>query len=180
MPRCPTVKILNGRPGMRMMIAVCAAALASGPLAAQTYKWVDERGVTNYGEKPPPGRPAQAIDTQPGGTIESGGVPQKMQESDIRRREDAAAAPPPQVVPVPLEIPVRGMAFDTFIRLQRGMTEGELLLRAGAPDHATVENFRYDVVKSFYYYPTVGNPFLTVVTLRGGRIAEIERTRKTY
>jgi hypothetical protein len=72
------------------------------------------------------------------------------------------------------------MDFTTFTRLQRGMSEGELFLRAGKPDHESVENFRNFVVKSLYYYPTVANPYITVVTLRGGRIAEIERTRKTF
>lgn len=71
----------------------------------------------------------------------------------------------------------RGMDFDTYIRLNRGMTEGELVLRAGPPDYAAVENLA-GIVKSFYYYPTAGDPFLTVVTLRGGRIDQIERTKK--
>jgi ketosteroid isomerase-like protein len=74
--------------------------------------------------------------------------------------------------------PVRGMDFDVFIRLERGMTEGELLVRAGPPDHVAVEGFRDDVVKTFYYLPTVANPFTTVVTLRGGRIVQLERIRK--
>ncbi|MDH5537381.1 MAG: hypothetical protein OEZ08_17655, partial [Betaproteobacteria bacterium] len=65
----------------------------------------------------------------------------------------------------------------TFIRLQRGMTEGELILRSGRPDHESVENFRHDIVKSYYYYPTLANPFITTVTLRGGRIADIERVK---
>ena len=73
--------------------------------------------------------------------------------------------------------PVRGMDFDTYIRLDRGMTEGELVMRAGPPDYAALENLA-GIVKSFYYYPTASDPFLTVVTLRGGRIDHIERTRK--
>ena len=80
----------------------------------------------------------------------------------------ALAQPAPQV---------RGMDFDTYIRLNRGMTEGELVLRAGPPDYAALENLA-GIVKSFYYYPTTSDPFLTVVTLRGGRIDHIERTRK--
>ena len=36
---------------------------ASSP--AQMYKWVDERGVTHYSEKPPPGRKAQQIQSAP-------------------------------------------------------------------------------------------------------------------
>ena len=60
------------------------------------------------------------------------------------------------------------------------MVEGELMLRAGKPDQETVDNFRGDIVKTWTYFPTSANPFLTVVTLRGGRIANLERNRKTY
>jgi len=35
-------------------------------------------------------------------------------------------------------------------------------------------------MKTYYYFPTVANPWITVVTLRGGRIANIERTKKTF
>jgi len=71
----------------------------------------------------------------------------------------------------------RGMAFDVYIRLEHGMTEGELVLRAGRPDHQSFDNPR-DGVKTFYYYPTPANPHLTTVTLRSGRIANIERIRR--
>ena len=70
------------------------------------------------------------------------------------------------------------MGFDIYIRLQRGMSEGELLSRAGAPDHVAVEGFSPHVSKSFYYYPTTSDPFITVVTVQGGRISNIERTKK--
>jgi hypothetical protein len=53
-------------------------------------------------------------------------------------------------------------------------------LRAGRPDFESVENFRHDVVKSYYYYPTAADPFITVVSVRGGRIAHIERNRKMH
>lgn len=72
------------------------------------------------------------------------------------------------------------MDFNTFARLQRGMSEGELLQRAGQPDQVAVENFRNDVLKSYYYFPTRADPFIAVVMVRGGRIHDIERTRKTY
>lgn len=162
---------------MTRLIALCIVTLASGPLAAQAYKWVDEHGVTNYGEKPPANRPAKAVDTQPGGTLESGNLQQKKFEADLR---NAAAAPAAAAPAPPAAAPVRGMGFDTYIRLQRGMSEGELMLRAGRPDHESVENFRHDIVKSYYYYPTLSDPFITVVTVRGGRIANIERTRKAF
>ena len=92
----------------------------------------------------------------------------------------AAIAPPPPGAIASPDKPVRGMEFATFIYLQRGMSEGEVLLRAGRPDHESVENFRNYVVKSLYYYPTIANPFITIVTVRGGRVADIDRTRKTF
>jgi hypothetical protein len=110
--------------------------------------------------------------------LESGSLQQKKFEADLRGSVSVAPAPVPAVAAA--EVPARGMGFDTYIRLQRGMSEGELILRAGKPDHESVENFRHDIVKSYYYYPTLSDPFITVVTVRGGRIANIERTRKAY
>ena len=72
----------------------------------------------------------------------------------------------------------RGMAFDVYIRLEHGMTEGELVLRAGRPDHHAVDNLR-EGLKSYYYFPTTANPVLTTVSLRSGRIVNIERERKS-
>ena len=74
----------------------------------------------------------------------------------------------------------RGLDFDVYIRLQNGMSEGELQLRAGKPDSESVENFRNDIVKTYYYFPTPSNPWITTITLRGGRIVNIERTKKTF
>ena len=142
------------------------------PAAAQTYRWVDEHGVTNYGPKPPAGRPAQPVDTRPRNTIDTAPVPKV--EREARRKAVAPQLPPP---PGPPPVAVRGMAFDTYVRLQRGMSEGELRTRAGHPDYVALEQ-RDDVVKSFYYYPTTGDPFTTVVTLRSGRIDNIERTKR--
>lgn len=74
----------------------------------------------------------------------------------------------------------RGMEFDVYIRLQTGMSEGELLLRAGKPDSESIENSRNDIVKTYYYFPTIANPWITAITLRGGKIANIERTKKFF
>jgi len=73
----------------------------------------------------------------------------------------------------------RGMAFDVYIRLEHGMTEGELVLRAGKPDEQSIDNVR-EGLKSFYYFPTTGNPFITTISLRSGRIFNIERVRKSH
>lgn len=72
----------------------------------------------------------------------------------------------------------RGMAFEVYIRIEHGMTEGELVLRAGRPDHQALDNLR-EGLKSYYYFPTLAHPFLTTVRLRSGRIIDIERVRKS-
>jgi hypothetical protein len=160
------------------LILVVAAAVCN---AAEAYKWVDEQGITNYGEKPPENVRGTPVDTQPRGVIETGGDVARPREAETRQRPQER---PVQVIPVPVQPsyasaqPVRGMAFDTFIRLERGMTEGELLMRAGWPDHESVESYWDYAIKSFYYFPTVADPYTTVVRLRGGRIAEIERIKK--
>ncbi len=164
---------------MRSLIGLLIALAAGVSAAAETYKWVDENGVINYGEKPPADRPAKPVDTQPSGVVETGGYfNQKLETEKRRRAEEQQVQSVPVPAPSPAAAPVRGMDFDTFIRLQRGMTEGELLLRAGRPDHESVENLRHDIVRTFYYFPTVANPFTTVVTLRGGRIADVDRIKK--
>lgn len=162
---------------MKLLSSLLLALAAGTCLAADTYKWVDEKGVTNYGEKPPQSRSAQPVNTIPSGIIEGGGQFTQKAAGEKRLPEE-----PPRTVlgapPMPGAMAVRGMDFDVFIRLQYGMSEGELLLRAGRPDHEGVDGFRHDIAKSYYYFPTVANPFTTVVTLRGGRIASLERIKK--
>ena len=168
----------GGRYGAAARVGVGFACLMfTLTLGAQTYKWVDERGVTTYGTKPPPGRPAQLVDTRPLGPADLTEAQQKRVEDNARRRADAPPppAPPP---PAPAAPVVRGMAFDTYIRLERGMSEGELLQRAGRPDQVTAQPEQALLTKSYYYYPTASDPFITVVTVSGGRIANLERTSK--
>ena len=165
---------------MKALIGLCAALLAGTALGAETYKWVDERGVTNYGEKPPAGRPAKVVNTQPAGTVETEGVAAKRPDAGERRAKEVPPPPTPVAAAPPASAPVRGMDFTTFSNLRTGMSEGELMLRAGRPDFESVENFVYDIVKSYYYYPTAANPFITIVTVRGGVITNIERNRKTF
>ena len=159
--------------GLTLMLA---AAVASG---AEAYRWVDEKGVTNYGDKAPDGRASRPVDTRPGGTVEGGAYFQEAaeaararaaEESSRLRRASGSAYPPLPDGP-------RGMDFDVYIRLQLGMTEGELLTRAGPPDYQSVDNL-IDYDRSLYYFPTLANPFTTVIQLRGGRIASIDRVKK--
>ena len=162
---------------MRLYIPVLIVLAAAAPAAAQqTYKWTDERGVVTYGTKPPPGRPAQPVDLKHQNTISTDDA-QLKREAEAKRRADLKLAPPPPP-PAPAAPGVRGMGFDIYVRLTRGMSEGELLQRAGKPDYLALENARDDIVKSFYWYPTSSDPFTTVVTVKGGRIDNIERTKK--
>lgn len=158
------------------LILVTAAAVCS---AADAYKWIDAKGITNYGEKPPHGVAATPVSTEPSGIIETGSAGAQPPDAQQVRQ---APTRPVEVGPAPVSYiaarPVRGMAFDTFIRLERGMTEGELLVRAGPPDHVSVDSDWDYVVKTYYYFPTVADPFTTVVSLRAGRIANLQRIKK--
>ncbi|HET9404509.1 MAG TPA: DUF4124 domain-containing protein [Burkholderiales bacterium] len=162
---------------MKTLIGLMAFLSAGACLCAEVYKWVDEKGVVNYGEKPPARRPAQPVDTNPRTVIETDGRFGQMSGAE-RGRAGAA----PQVIAAPASaltaFSPRGMEFDIYIRLQPGMTEGELLTRAGRPDHESLDSLVYDIVKTYYYFPTTANPYTTVVTLRGGRIAELDRIKK--
>jgi hypothetical protein len=165
---------------MKAMAGLMLFLMTGAVLAAETYRWVDEKGVVNYGEKPPANRQSKPVSTLPSGVIETGGqFSQRSRAEPERSREEpsrqpVAAAP----VPAPSAVAARGMEFDVYIRLQRGMTEGELLLRAGRPDHHTIDNLMDDIAKTYYYFPTSANPFTTVVTLRGGRISGLDRIRQ--
>ena len=81
---------------------------------------------------------------------------------------------------LPCNASADGMAFDIFIRLEKGMSEGEVLLRAGKPDSESVENITGNIIKSYYYFPTPSDPWITTITLRGGRIVNLERIKKTF
>jgi len=35
-------------------------------------------------------------------------------------------------------------------------------------------------MKTYYCFPTTSNPWITTITLRGGKIINIERTKKTF
>ncbi len=154
---------------MKPVTGLVLLSLSGVCVAAEAYRWVDEKGVTTYGEKPPISRPATPINTSPGAIIESSGQFERKApvEGPLRSVAEAQATPAPAT---------RGMDFSVFAQLQRGMTEGELLQRAGKPDHVSLESF--EIQKTYYYFPTPGNPYTTAVTVRSGRIFEIERTKK--
>ncbi len=46
-------------------LMLAAVALACAPVAAKTYRWVDENGVTVYSQSPPPSGTATEIEPPP-------------------------------------------------------------------------------------------------------------------
>lgn len=160
-------------------LLLCAAATAS----AQVYRWVDEKGRVNYSNAaPPPGVRASIVD--PNGkagppspesaecyTVRCQGERlderlARREEIDTRLAAERVAAAPPRP---------RGLDFRKYISLHRGMSEGEFISIAGAPDLLTQDGW---AERSYIYFPTPGDPFTTTVAIGGGRIRGIERVRK--
>jgi len=54
------------------------------PAFAQVYKWVDEKGVTHYGERAPQGRKAEAVEQR---LANPGPAPDKAVQPDWKERE---------------------------------------------------------------------------------------------
>jgi len=193
---------------MNNSLGFVLCVVLSGTAAAQVYKWVDENGVTHYAEVAPHGVPAAEIDIRPPFGVVTGDVTKchsiRCQGEELDTMKQAET---PKLAEVPNQ--VRGLAFDIFIHIQRGMTEAEVLIRAGKPDLEEIEgtaensaasastsksvnpqtgavtrntniikNTITEVVKTYYYLPTISDPFTTVITFRGGRVANIQRIRK--
>ena len=75
------------------------------------------------------------------------------------------------------------MDFGTYIRLQVGMSEAEILVRAGSPDREiffNAEIIRGDLSdKQMLYIPEIGqsDPHLTIITIESGRAGAIDRIK---
>lgn len=164
--------------------AVCALAASAGE--PQVYKWKDANGVTHYGERPPEGRQSRAVEVGRESPLARDSTAgdcasircqyerlrnDRMVEDAERRAERESAAKRAAQQPA-----ARGMTFDVFARIDRGMTEGEVMLRAGPPDYEATDAYR--IGKTWFYYPTSSDPFTTMITLRSGRVFELDRVRK--
>lgn len=168
---------------MTKALVISILVLAAAPALAQVYRWVDEKGTVHYSNSTPPaGAKAKVVDLDAKSgppspesaecyTLRCQG---ERMEQRLARREEletrlaaerAAAAPPPP----------RGLDFRSYISLYRGMSEGELITIAGAPDMVFSDVF---ADKRYTYLPTSANPFITTVSVIGGRVNHIERVRK--
>jgi hypothetical protein len=157
--------------------------LIAMPAAAQVYRWVDDKGTVHYSNATPPAgvkftvidRDAKAGPPSPDSaecyTVRCQGerLEQRLarrEASEARHAAERAAATPPRP---------KGLDFRQYISLYRGMSEGELVTVAGAPDLLFSDVF---ASKNYTYLPTSGDPFTTTITVIGGRVNNIERVRK--
>jgi hypothetical protein len=160
-----------------------AFLLCATSASAQIYRWVDEKGTVHYSNSSPPNgvqatvfdREAKAGPPSPDSaecyTVRCQGerLEQRLarqQELDARLAAERTAATPPRP---------RGLDFRSYISLSRGMSEGELITIAGAPDLLFSDVF---AVKHYTYLPTTVDPFTTTILVISGRINQIERVRK--
>ncbi len=150
---------------MRIALLLLGAGLAL-PAQSQVYRWVDEAGKVQYSNTlPPPRANAKVIGAIANGGFLSAVAADLPHEAIAARVEPSPPAPPPQP---------RGLDFRKYVSLQRGMSEGELLVIAGAPDlHSRDRSF-----STYTYLPTAADRFVTTVELVRGRISEIDRVRR--
>jgi len=187
--------------GLAVGLGVCALDVS----AQQIYRWVDTKGTPHYSNAPPPpGVTAEVIaikggagepspDTKECYTIRCQGerldkriAARQAEDARLAAEREAAAPPEP-----------RGLEFRKYIMIERGMSEGEVLTVAGAPDFGGDQGIAYAApstvqvgpylraparvawaVATWTYMPTVADPFTTTVTFIGGRVSEIQRVRK--
>lgn len=167
---------------LRALLLLCLLA-GTTCASAQVYRWVDEKGTVHYSNSAPPkGAKARVIDADAKAgapspesaecyTVRCQGerLEQRLarrDELETRLAAERAAATPPRP---------RGLDFRQYVSLQRGMSEGELVTIAGAPDLLFWDRRS---VKNYTYLPTSGDPFTTTITVSSGRISQIERVRK--
>jgi hypothetical protein len=152
------------------------------------FRSVDENGTPTFSQVPPSGRASRPVDLKPlSGSIDSV-KPAVPQVPVMPQRAPAAPAASPPLPPVDAgperaagtggSVGARGLPFDTYRLIRRGMSEGELLGRAGPPDYRGNEINRGLLQESWYYLPTATDPFTTIIQLRGGRVVDTERIRK--
>ena len=166
----------------RLLIGTLALLLAT-PVAAQVYRWVDEKGTVHYSNaKPPAGVKARQVDVEAKSgdpspdtkdcyTVRCQG---ERLEQRLARREAADARDyAERIANTPR--PPRGLDFRAYTSLYRGMSEAEMLTITGAPDLVFSDVF---ADRRYSYLPTAADPFTTTITVIGGRVNNIERVRK--
>ena len=158
--------------------------LVAMPASAQIYRWVDEKGTVHYSNaKPPQGVKATVFDADAkagppspeSAECYTRALPGRAPRAAPRAARGARERGSRRSAPRRRRRAPRGLDFRQYVSLHRGMTEGELLGIAGAPDLLFSDVF---ASKNYTYLPTSGDPFTTTITVISGRINHIERVRK--
>jgi len=82
-------------------------AVAAAPASAQVFKWVDERGITHYGERPPQGAKATEVQDKlaspPPGRVPANPAPKTetraAQPGQVPTYPQPTGVPPPSPTP---------------------------------------------------------------------------------
>ena len=123
------------------LAVLLAAALLGAPTvaAADVYKWIDGRGVTGYGESPPPGARNVTRLTMEAGSVSIVPVPKPRPVAPLLRNVESASVTPPEVRGAPIDI-------DDATRLARWRAQcvAERRVDCDNPTPAT-----FDVTPSF-------------------------------
>jgi hypothetical protein len=156
---------------------------ASGRVGSEVFRSVDDNGTPSFSQSPPTGRASAPVELKPlSGTIDTVKPAPAPLAAPAARVAPPPPPPAPPVAPVAERAPAagapRGLPFETYILIRRGMSEGELLGRAGPPDYRGNEVNRGLLQESWYYLPTPSDPFTTIIQMRGGRVVDTERIRK--
>ena len=72
-------------------LVLCLLAALGLPTLAQVYKWVDDKGVTHYGERPPQGANARQMAKEPAPAPAAAQPTWQEQERAFRQRRVEAA-----------------------------------------------------------------------------------------
>jgi hypothetical protein len=189
---------------MRLATLLLLAALAA-PAAAQIYRWTDSEGRVHFSNStPPPGVKATVVDPNAKEvppapestecyTIRCQG--ERMEERQRRREAEESRAAAERAANAPKQ--PRGLEFRKYVSIQRGMSEGEVYTITGEPDLVSDQGLAYAApgtvqvapnlraparaglsLKTWTFLPTPADPFITTITLVGGRVSELERVRK--
>jgi hypothetical protein len=127
----------------RALLHFLVLAAVVAPTYAQVYKWVDERGVTHYGERPPQGRKASEVPHRLGtppapGTARENTPPQDRPAQQSQPQQDPSTRqnpPQPQAQAAP---PLDRESQDALRRKEQCSQQRDLLARLKQNPHLDV------------------------------------------
>jgi hypothetical protein len=82
-----------------ILLAAAALAAEAAPALAQVFKWVDERGITHYGERPPQGVKAKEVQDKLASPPPFRASASPAPKNDVPASRSAPQAAPPGAAP---------------------------------------------------------------------------------